>query len=472
MFDRRLQSLLKKYERHGRFDVFSLAGYVENNEFQNKLQDGIGFALYRGSSLHQGVVMAAMTPYFILRRHYIMNKKKMLAILCMGSLLLGTTACVSTEAPEDSTQDTAQTTQEQTPTSTEGTVSFGITAPLSGTNKMNGDYIMNAANLAAEKINAEGGILGKELVLVAEDEVDNMQASVNAMTKLANNPDIMAFFGSSSSSNDIGVSPIVAEKKVTMFAAGSSANIPEEKNDYMWQVRTTDDKSGARIAQAAVNELGMKNPAIMYSTESFGTGLKDQIVAGLKELGINVSDSNLYGYTTDDKNFAPIITQIQNSDVDGLIGVSMSQLQAAMICQQVDAAGLDLPMIGGNSFCTAVCRDNAGSSANGWYAIADWTSEVSTPNGKAFEDAYREAYGAPSDYISATCYDAILLFKEACEIANTTTDREAINEALKQIKNFEGVMTTYNYQENHCLASNQMLVQNQDGLAVMIGVVE
>lgn len=402
-----------------------------------------------------------------------MNKKKLLAILCMGSMLLSMTACVSDSAPDDvsTEEDTAQS-QDSGSTATDGTVTFGITAPLSGTNKMNGDYIMNAANLAAEKINAEGGILGKELVLVAEDEVDNMQASVNAMTKLANNPDVMAFFGSSSSSNDIGVSPIVAEKKVTMFAAGSSANIPEENNDYMWQVRTTDDKSGRRIAEAAVNELGMKNPAIMYSTESFGTGLKDNIVAGLAELGITVSESNLYGYTTDDKNFAPIITQIQNSDVDGLIGVAMSQLQAAMICQQVDAAGLDLPMIGGNSFCTAVCRDNAGSSADGWYAIADWTSEVSTPNGKAFEDAYREAYGAPSDYISATCYDAILLFKEACEIANTTTDREAINEALKQIKDFEGVMTTYNYQENHCLASNQMLVQNQEGLAVMLSLIE
>lgn len=406
-----------------------------------------------------------------------MKKKQLLALLAAGSLLLTATGCVSSTAPDApaNTDDSAQTAEPQqgnTSSSLDGTVTFGITAPLSGTNKMNGDYIMNAANLARDAINADGGILGKELVLVAEDEVDNMQASVNAMTKLVNNPEVVAFFGSSSSANDIGVSPIVAEKKVPMFAAGSSANIPAENNEYMWQIRTTDDKSGTRIAQAAVQKLGMKNPAIMFSTESFGSGLKDQVVNGLKEQGIEVPESNLYGYTTDDKNFAPIITQIQNSDVDGLIGISMSQLQAAMICQQVDAAGLDLPMIGGNSFCTAVCRDNAGDSANGWYAISDWTSEVSTPNGKAFEEAYRAAYNAPSDYISATCYDAILLFREACEIANTTTDRDAINNALKEIKSFEGVMTTYNYHENRCLASNQMLVQNQDGLAVMIEVIE
>lgn len=401
-----------------------------------------------------------------------MNKKKLLAMLCAGTMLIGTTAC-SSEPPAESGDSSSTEQAQNSSTGASGdTVTFGITAPMTGTNSMNGEYIMNAANLAADKINAEGGILGKELVLVTEDEVDNMQASVNAMTKLANNSEVMAFFGSSSSSNDIGVSPIVAEQKVTMFAAGSSANIPEEKNEYMWQVRTTDDKTGRRIAKAAIEELGMTNPAIMYSTDSFGAGLKDQVVAGLEELGITVADSNQYGFTADDKNFAPLITQIQNSGVDGLIGISMSQLQAAMICQQIDAAGLDLPMIGGNSFCTAVCRDNAGDAANGWYAIADWTSEVSTPNGRAFEDAYQEAYGAPSDYISATCYDAILLFKEACEIAGTTTDRQAINDALTQINNFEGVMTTYNYQENHCLASDQMLVQNQDGLAVMIGTVE
>ncbi|HCA29396.1 MAG TPA: hypothetical protein DEP23_07450, partial [Ruminococcaceae bacterium] len=83
----------------------------------------------------------------------------------------------------------------------------------------------------------------------------------------------------------------------------------------------TDDQSGILLAKAATENLGMKNPAILYSTESFGTGLKDQTLAALKNLGIEVPEKNLFGFVVDEKNFTPLITQIQNSGCDGLIAI-------------------------------------------------------------------------------------------------------------------------------------------------------
>lgn len=374
-------------------------------------------------------------------------------------------------APASSAPASSAASSEQSSTadagSFDGTVTFGVVAPMTGTNIMVGDYVVNGAKMAAKHINENGGILGKELKLVFEDEVDNLQASVNAMTKIMEYEEVVAFFGSTYSSYCIGVSPAVLEKKIPMFAGGSSANIPKENNPYVWQVRMTDDQTGKLVAKALTEVLGAKNPAIMFVSDSFGQGLQEQTVAALAELGITVPESNLYGYASEEVNYSPLITQIQNSDVDSVFAIS-HQMPAAIICQQVDAAGLDIPKIGSSSYASVVCRENAGTASDDWYSITDWTVNVTTDAGKAFASAYLEEYGMESDMPAVTAYDSIMVFAKACEIAGTTEDREAINDALYKIENFPGAMSTYSYAENHCFATTQFLTQNKDGLANMI----
>lgn len=166
-----------------------------------------------------------------------------------------------------------------------------------------------------------------------------------------------------------------------------------------------------------------------------------------------------------------MISQIQNSDVDGLIAIG-NQMPAAVICQQIDAAGLTIPLIGSSSWASAVCRQNAGASADGWHAVADWTVEVSTDEGKAFATEYKDTYSADSDMPAVAAYDSIMLFKKACEIAKTTTDKEAINNALKEIKDYKGAMSTYTYSDNHCFSTSQFLTVNKGGLATMVDTVK
>jgi len=354
----------------------------------------------------------------------------------------------------------------------DGTVTFGAVAPLTGTNVMVGDFVKNGILLAQKHINESGGILGKELKIVFEDEVDNLQASVNAMTKVMNYPDVAAFFGSTYSAYCIAASPIVLQNKITMFAGGSSANIPKENNPYIWQVRMTDDQSGLLMAKAATQVIGMKNPAILHIADSFGTGLMEQTVKALKTLGVEVPEKNIYAHNPDEKQFSPILTQIINSDVDGLIGIS-HQMPAAIICMQAAAAGIDLPLLGSSSFASTVCRTTAKEAADGWMGVADWTPDVTTPAGKAFAEAYREEYkGQPdSDMPAVTAYDSLMVFAEACKIANTTTDRAAINEALKKIKAYKGAMSTYTYNDNRCFSTSQFLTLTENGRAVLKEVV-
>lgn len=304
-----------------------------------------------------------------------MKKKMRILSLLLGAMLM-ISACTSVEPNSSSNSKSEAPSSSSTPSSSnssgsgtkvEGTVKFGVTAALTGTNKMVGDQVKNGATLAMEYVNANGGILGKKLELVFEDEIDNQQASVNAMTKIMEYPDVVAFYGSTASGNCIAASSIVLKKQVPMIAGGSSANIPKEKNPYVWQTRMTDDQTGKVMAKVATETLKMKNPAILFSTESFGTGLKDQTVKALKELGIEVKAENMFGYVVDEKNYAPIITQIQNSGCDGLIAIAQ-QKPAVNIVNQIDAAGVEMPLLGSASFACDVVFTNCGQASNGWYS--------------------------------------------------------------------------------------------------------
>ena len=352
------------------------------------------------------------------------------------------------------------------------TVTFGVVAPLTGNNIMVGEFVKNGALLAQKHINEKGGILGKKLELVFEDEVDTLQTSVNAMTKILNYPQVVAFFGSTYSSNCIAISPVVKEKKIPMIAGGSSANIPKEKNDFIWQTRMTDNNSGILLAKAATEYMSMKNPAVIHIAESFGTGLKDQTVAALATMGVKVDPKNIYAHNPDEKQYGPIISQIVNSDVDGIIGIT-HQMPSAILCMQIEAAGVDLPLLGSSSFASVVCRTTAKEAADGWYGVADWTPEVTTPPGKAFAESYRVEYkGKPdSDMPAVTVYDSIMLFAEACKIAGTTEDPIAINEGFKKIKAYPGAMSTYTPNEDHCFATSQFLTLNDEGLATLKEIV-
>ncbi|HIU87378.1 MAG TPA: ABC transporter substrate-binding protein [Candidatus Avilachnospira avistercoris] len=375
------------------------------------------------------------------------------------------TEAVTTAAAAEETEGAAEETGESAYDALE-TVNIGLVASQSGSNKTIGQFVINGVELAIEEINANGGVLGKQLSLVIEDEGENSQSAVNATQKLLARDDISAIMGPTTSSYCLAVSPFVLEHEIPFMAGGSSANIPLEQNPYVWQNRMTDDQSGLIMARACVDVLGIKNPAIIYSTESFGTGLKDQTVAALSEMGVEVDENNIYGFNADERQFQPILTQILNSDVDGLIAACHTN-PASLIVVQANDVGLELPCIGSNAFSSIVCREAAKELADGWYSITDWTENGQEGRGKEFAEAYRAKYGEESDLVSVSAYDQVYILANAIETAGSA-DPQKINDALGQISDFDGAMSVYTYHDTHCLATSQLLTVNEDTLSVLV----
>lgn len=349
------------------------------------------------------------------------------------------------------------------------TVRVGLVCSRTGNKKVNGDFIFEAATLAVEEINAAGGVLGKQVELVVEDEMETQQDAINAVNRLLSNGDITALAGCVVSTNAIAVSPSIAQYQVPMLAMGSSYHIVEEENPFMWQTRVTDDKVGELFADAAVNFLGMKNPAILNSTDSFGQGLADSTMAALEKMGIE--PAIVVKFNVGEKQFVPFLTQIVNSGADGVIA---SASESALIMTQVYDMGLmeDLTFIGSGGFIGSWGRATAGEAANGWYGCNDWADNVQREEGIRFTEAYKERWGRDIvDMVAAASYDSIHLICEAIEIAGTA-DPIKVNDALGQIKDHPGALCTQTAQESHSFGTQYLLVQTRDGAATAIDTLD
>lgn len=356
----------------------------------------------------------------------------------------------------------------------EDTIKIGLVTAVTGSNSLVGEESTEGATLAINEINAAGGVLGKQLELVITDEVDNLEASVLATMELLANDDITGIIGSMYSQYCIAAMPAVAEIGVPYISLGSSSGVSKENNPYTWQDRPLDTAQGQVLANFVIDELGCKNPAIMHSTQSTFQSLADQTIAALKAAGLEISEKNIFGFPEDESNYAPYISQVMAGGFDCLICMG-NQAPAAVICQQVEAAGLTsemMPLVGSTSWCSNVCITNAGSAADGWYSVSDWVPGGANEVSAAFEANYTAAYPnrAISDLAAVAPYDAVYILAKAIEIAGTT-DREAVNAAMEQVE-FQGCISYFKYDADHSFASALSVTQNIDGKPVCMKAIQ
>ena len=186
------------------------------------------------------------------------------------------------------------------------TVYLGIVAAVTGVNRLTGELNLNGAQLAVDEINANGGILGKKVELVVGDEIDNMQASVNATNRLLNDERVSAIIGTNFSQNVLAVIDAINQYEVPYIACGSNELISQEGSNWVYQPRNFDALGASIIATYAYETLGIKNPAILYSTIPNCVGPAETIVNWYKDnYDIEIPDSMQLGYAEEETNFAP-----------------------------------------------------------------------------------------------------------------------------------------------------------------------
>ena len=163
------------------------------------------------------------------------------------------------------------------------TIKIGMCAPVTGPAAESGGYAIKGAKLALEAVNKAGGVLGKQVELIIEDDQTTNPGIVLAFSKLAAQSDIVGFLGSIRSTQVHAMAPDVLKLGKPVMIGGTDPNLTHMGNQWLFRFRPNDSYSGRVIADYGVNTLGKKKWAIVHSTDAFGTAGGKALTDGARQ---------------------------------------------------------------------------------------------------------------------------------------------------------------------------------------------
>ena len=297
------------------------------------------------------------------------------------------------------------------------TIKIGMCVPVTGPAAEQGLWAQNGAKLALAAVNKAGGVLGKQVELVIEDDQTTNPGIVLAFSKLAAQSDIVAFLGSIRSTQVQAMAPDVLKLGKPVMIGGTNPGLTHSGNPWLFRFRPNDSYSGRVIADYGVKTLGKKKWAIVHSTDAFGTAGGEALTDALKKLDAPpVLDQ---GYANNSQDFTPVVLAVKQSGADVLGTYFTFESDLGIFARQLRQLGVNIPWVGSPSVVAVSSTKLAGPALFGTYGVADY-AEDSSEASKAFGKLYRDAYKVAPDNQSAWPYDAITILSAAINKAGTT----------------------------------------------------
>jgi branched-chain amino acid transport system substrate-binding protein len=341
-------------------------------------------------------------------------------------------------------------------------IKIGMVAPLTGPGAESGRFQTQGAKLAAEEINKAGGVLGRPLELVIEDDQTTNPGVVLAFSKLAGDADIPAFLGPIRSTQIHAMAPDALKLGKPVMIGGTDPALTHMGNPWLFRFRPNDSYSARVIADFGVKTLGKKKWAIVHSTDAFGTAGMKNLVEALKGQGIE--PALVQGYPNNSQDFTPVALAVKQSGAD-VMGTYMTfEPDQGIFAKQLRQLGVTLSWVGSPTTVTTTALKLAGPALYGSYAVVDFNKD-SNPTAKEFAAKYEAAYKSPPDIFASWSYDALHVLANAIGSAKSL-DPEKVRAAILAVKGYQGAEGTYNFDKNGDGLHGYNIVKNNDGTVV------
>jgi branched-chain amino acid transport system substrate-binding protein len=340
---------------------------------------------------------------------------------------------------------------------------IGMVTPVTGPAAESGRYAQIGAHLAADEVNKKGGVLGKQIELIVEDDQTTNPGVVLAFSKLAAQADIVAFLGPIRSTQVHAIAPDVMKLAKPVMIGGTDPNLTHMGNPWVFRFRPNDSYSGRVLADFGCNTLGKKNWAIVHSTDAFGTAGGKALTEALGKIdGAKVALDQ--GYANQSQDFTPVVLAVRQSGADILGSYFTFENDLGIFARQLRQLGVTIPYVGSPSITNITALKLAGPALYNTYGVADF-DENANEAAKAFGAAYRAVAKVGPDNQGAWTYDAVTILSAAINKAGKT-DPSAIREAILSVKKFPGVEGEYNFDANGDGLHGYNVVRNEKGTIV------
>ena len=321
-------------------------------------------------------------------------------------------------------------------------IKVGAILPLSGDLSAYGKYVQRGIELAAEEINANGGIDGANITVLYRDNEGKSDKTVSVMNALIAEDKVPVVIGAVVSENTLAVCPIAEKKKVVLISPTSTSPKLSDYKNYVFRTCPSDIYQGKALSDV-IFDLKPEGArvAVMFVDNDYGVGLKDAFVKSYQERGEIVA---VEAHKEGDTEFTGVLSAIKDKNPDVVVLITYAK-EGAAIVKQGREEGLDVAWVGSDGIKSNAFIEQAGKDAEGVKATypISMVSESVTEN---FVKLYRAKYGTGSIDTDVTYgYDTMHVVAEAIEKGGY--DAEDISDALREIR-YHGVCGAKKFDEN------------------------
>ncbi len=339
-------------------------------------------------------------------------------------------------------------------------VRIGVFMSTTGTTANFGISSVNGIKMAADEVNSAGGINGKQIDLLVQDDRSDASEAATIVTKFVTQDQVHAILGEVASSRSIAAAPIAQNAHIPMLTPSSTNPEVTKKGDFIFRSCFIDPVQGAAIAQFAAKSLGAKTAAIMVDRKNdYSTGLEKVINETFTKLGGKVVA--VQSYQEGDQDFNAQLTSLKGANPE-VIFVPGYYNDVGLIAKQARDKGITVPLVGGDGWDSTQLYAIGGSALNGSYFTNHYSPYDTDPKVQKFVNDYKTRYGSIPDALAATAYDAARIMFDAIK-RSPSLDGAAIRDSLAATKDFPGVTGTVTFNKDRDAVKPIVMIEIKDG---------
>ncbi len=332
------------------------------------------------------------------------------------------------------------------------TIKVGVSGPFTGGSSSMGVSMRDGVRLAAQDINAKGGVLGRQLELVERDDEAKNERGVQIAQELINRERVVATVGFINTGVALASTRFYQNAAIPAIANVATGSVvtqqflpPKYEHNYVFRMSAADNIQAPMIAAEAVTKRGFKKVAIMADSTNYGQLGREDMEKALDKLG--VKPVVVEKFNIGDVDMTAQLLRAKEAGAEALLTYGIGP-ELAQLANGMAKLGWKVPLIGSWTLAMANFIDTARANGDGALMPQTFIQNPNTPKRKAFIDAYVQTFKPKHDRIesavsAAQGYDSVLLLAAAIEQAGNTkgADIRAALESLK--KPVEGVIMTY-----------------------------
>ena len=312
----------------------------------------------------------------------------------------------------------------------ENVIKIGGMAPLSGQYTQYGLECKKGIDLAISEINAAGGVNGKKLEFICEDDEGVPAKSVNAYKKLTAQNGVRFIIGSLTSGATIAITKLAQANKVVQIAPAATNPEVTSAGNYIFRACYTDPFQGKVCGKFAAENLGAKNVAILYDiSNDYSVGLTDNFISEYTKRGGKIVATE--SYNTGDKDFNAQLTKLKAAQPDAVY-LPDYYATVALIAKQLRAQGINVPIVGADGWdgLVGLYEGEGGDEVLNGYYSNHYASDSTDPAVAKYVKAFTEKYNEAPNSFAALGYDAVYMLRDAFAAAGCE-DPAKVRDALE-----------------------------------------